>query len=200
MEEKYEQLADSISEKNYGVMDDFLSVSEVNTLAAQLHVRQKAGDFSGAGIGQGAGRQVQTHVRGDQICWLDSSVNTPSETDFTSHIDELIQYFNRTCYLGLQDAEMHYASYPIGSFYKRHLDSFRYDSRRKLSVICYLNSDWQLADGGELVIYGQKNNAEEAIKISPLGGRLVCFEAERLEHEVLPSTRERLSLTGWLRR
>jgi SM-20-related protein len=28
----------------------------------------------------------------------------------------------------------------------------------------------------------------------------VCFLSERFEHEVLPATRERLSIAGWFRR
>jgi SM-20-related protein len=26
----------------------------------------------------------------------------------------------------------------------------------------------------------------------------VCFRSDQIEHEVLPATRERLSLTGWM--
>ncbi|MCB0627245.1 MAG: 2OG-Fe(II) oxygenase, partial [Saprospiraceae bacterium] len=36
-------------------------------------------------------------------------------------------------------------------------------------------------------------------EILPVGGRLVLFRSELLEHEVLPARRERYSLTGWLR-
>ncbi|MCO6705038.1 2OG-Fe(II) oxygenase, partial [Streptomyces sp. CHB9.2] len=36
--------------------------------------------------------------------------------------------------------------------------------------------------------------------VLPLGGSLVCFLSGQLPHEVLPATRERLSLTGWFRR
>jgi SM-20-related protein len=36
------------------------------------------------------------------------------------------------------------------------------------------------------------------VDILPLAGRLVCFRSDQIEHEVLPATRERLSLTGWL--
>jgi SM-20-related protein len=31
----------------------------------------------------------------------------------------------------------------------------------------------------------------------PEAGRLVCFRSDLIEHEVLPATRERYSLTGW---
>jgi Rps23 Pro-64 3,4-dihydroxylase Tpa1-like proline 4-hydroxylase len=34
--------------------------------------------------------------------------------------------------------------YPKGTFYKRHLDTFQNDQRRKLSMVLYLNDkDWR---------------------------------------------------------
>ena len=36
--------------------------------------------------------------------------------------------------------------------------------------------------------------------IVPTGGAFVCFVAEQFEHEVLPSARERLAVSGWFRR
>ncbi|MDQ2656958.1 MAG: 2OG-Fe(II) oxygenase, partial [Bacteroidota bacterium] len=36
------------------------------------------------------------------------------------------------------------------------------------------------------------------LDILPVLGRMVCFRSDQLEHEVLPATRPRLSLTGWL--
>ena len=84
--------------------------------------------------------------------------------------------------------------YPIGSFYKRHLDQFKKDDHRKLSVICYLNENWREDEGGQLRVYFPAETKD----FFPTAGRLVCFRSDLLEHEVLPATRERLSLTGWL--
>jgi SM-20-related protein len=36
--------------------------------------------------------------------------------------------------------------------------------------------------------------------VVPAGGCLVVFLSGEVPHEVLPATRERLSLTGWFRR
>jgi SM-20-related protein len=86
--------------------------------------------------------------------------------------------------------------YPEGTFYKRHLDVFKNDTKRKLSIVCYLNDEnWQPEFGGELVIY----KPEEDIKIYPLKGRVVIFESQILEHEVKPVYRKRFSITGWLK-
>ena len=199
MEEQFERLIDDILEQGYGVLDDFLRPHEVAALANTLRRRRDAGEFKSAGIGQQQ-VTVQTAIRGDEICWLDADTAQPEEQLYLDRIQHLIDYLNRTCYLGLQDAEVHYAVYPAGTFYKRHLDRFRTDSRRKMSVICYLNEHWQETDGGQLVVFkAQPDGSEEARSIVPLGGRLVCFESDRLEHEVRPGHRERMSLTGWLR-
>jgi SM-20-related protein len=61
-------------------------------------------------------------------------------------------------------------------------------------VICYLNENWTEDDGGQLRVYFPDQSKD----FFPIAGRLVCFRSDLLEHEVLPATRERLSLTGWI--
>ncbi|GAA4464644.1 2OG-Fe(II) oxygenase [Nibrella saemangeumensis] len=199
LEERFETLIDGIVEVGYGIADDFLSADEVTALATRLRERRAQGQFRTAGIGNQQ-VTVETRIRGDEIHWLDEADLTLEEAAFVQRVEEFMHYVNRTCFLGLRESEFHYALYPPGTFYKRHLDQFRTDSRRKLSVICYLNQDWQENDGGQLAIYLPQTDGQERTEIIlPKGGRLVCFESGRLEHEVLPATRERLSLTGWLK-
>jgi SM-20-related protein len=106
----------------------------------------------------------------------------------------MVQYINQTLFLSLKDYEVHMTIYPTGSFYKRHLDQFKKDDHRKLSIICYLNTDWKETEGGQLRMHLSKETKD----VFPLAGRLVCFRSDQIEHEVLPATRERLSLTGWM--
>lgn len=196
----FEPIIDGILADGYGMMDNFLTPDEIIALARRLHDRRAMGQFRAAGIGN-QNVVVENAIRGDEILWLDEATATSAELTFLQRIHEFVDYVNQTCYLGLRDYEFHYAVYPTGTFYKRHLDQFRSDSRRKLSVICYLNTDWQETDGGQLALYlpNLDKTGERQITIAPLGGRLVCFESARLEHEVLPATRERLSITGWLK-
>jgi SM-20-related protein len=35
------------------------------------------------------------------------------------------------------------------------------------------------------------------LDISPIGGRLVMFLSDTFYHEVLPTSKDRMSLTGW---
>lgn len=195
----YEPLIDGMLSDGYGIMDNFLSPSEVVALRTCLHNRREAGQFRLAGVGNGQ-VTVATDIRGDEILWLDENTSTADEASFLERIGQFVQYVNQTCYLGLREYEFHYALYPTGTFYKRHLDRFRSDSRRKLSVVCYLNADWQESDGGQLALYlPESNGSERQITVTPVGGRLICFDSGQLEHEVFPATRERLSVTGWLK-
>lgn len=196
---RYESLIDGLLTNGYGIMDNFLSLPEIAALGLCLQKRHAAGEFRSAGVGNQQ-VTVKTTIRGDKIGWLNEATATAAELAFLQRIGLFVQYLNQTCYLGLQDHEFHYALYPTGTSYKRHLDRFRSDSRRKLSVICYLNTNWQEADGGQLTLYlPAAAGPEQPIMVMPVGGRLVCFDSGQLEHEVFPATRERLSLTGWLK-
>ena len=131
---------------------------------------------------------------------MDEAEADEAEKLYFDRINDFVHYLNRTCFLGIQEKEFHYALYPEGTFYKRHLDTFQNDSRRKLSMVCYLNDeDWQADFGGELTIYFKNNNTESEQNIVPKAGRMVIFESQVLEHEVKPVKQPRLSITGWLK-
>ncbi len=105
---------------------------------------------------------------------------------------------NASLFLGLEDFEGHFALYPPGAYYQKHVDRFRDDDARTVSAVLYLNRDWSVEQGGELRMYFPD---ERTLDLPPLAGRLVVFlSGEFPEHEVLPASRERLSLTGWFRR
>ncbi|MBA4849810.1 2OG-Fe(II) oxygenase [Emticicia sp. BO119] len=189
----FESIISQIVERGYGILDGFLSEDEIGKLNESLVSHYQAHEFKQAGISKD--HEVMKNIRGDEILWLERGDANEAETKFLERLEYFMSYVNYTCYLGLRSYEIHYASYPVGTFYKRHLDKFRNDSGRKLSFICYLNQGWQAVNGGELVLY--LPDKEETVL--PLGGRLIVFESDKIEHEVLPANRERRSLTGWLR-
>ena len=153
-----------------------------------------------AAIGNRTNELIAKSIRGDYILWLNEGEAGQAEKIFFQKINDLVLYLNRTCFLGILHKEFHYALYPEGTFYKRHLDTFQNDDRRKLSIVLYLNEqDWQPEYGGELVIYKEENGKEKEIVLYPLPGRMVIFESQVLEHEVKPVKTERLSITGWLK-
>jgi SM-20-related protein len=191
--EKYEHLIQGLVEKEYGILDDFLSDEDIQQLRQDLFKKQEQELFRRAGIGKEEHYQKNKEIRGDKILWLDDKA--PELQPFFKAVNEFIQYLNYTCYAGIRSSEFHYAVYPSGTFYHRHIDTFVNDDSRRFSVILYLNENWKKEDGGILRIYHEN----EEIDILPQWNRLVCFASNKLEHEVLVTARERLSITGWLR-
>lgn len=187
----FETIADGLAEKGYAVVDNFLSPTQVQDVL-NLHLFNET-QLKKAGIGK-ENKQINEGIRGDFIQWIDKAVVPTALKTYTDKLDALRLFLNESLYLSLKDYEVHLALYPAGSFYKRHLDQFKSDDHRKLSVILYLNTDWTEQHGGQLRMY--VNDA--SIDLLPIAGRLVCFRSDLLEHEVLPATRERKSITGWM--
>lgn len=194
MDSVFDVIADELAAHGYAIADQFLSQTEVDTILSLPTFQAGLESFKKAGIGKEQQRQINESIRGDFIHWVDKSAAPAEISSYLAKVDKLMGYLNQTLFLSLKDYEIHMTIYPVGSFYKRHLDQFKKDDHRKLSLICYLNVDWQEENGGQLRIYLPDGHLD----ILPLAGRLVCFRSDQLEHEVLPATRERLSLTGWI--
>lgn len=196
----YEKIIGDLLEYKYSIVEDFFDLQEVAMLRQSLLEKYEEDEFKKAAIGNRVNETIIRSVRGDFILWLNEKEAGPGEAIFFSKINSLIDYLNKTCFLGILQKEFHYALYPQGTFYKRHLDTFQNDDRRKLSLVCYLNDeDWKPENGGELVIYREENGEEKALNIYPFPGRVVIFESQELEHEVKPVKTTRLSITGWLK-
>jgi SM-20-related protein len=160
-----------------------------------FHEMEESDKLKKAGIGSQQDFQVKAEIRGDFIYWLDESRDTKL-APFFGLMDDLTQNLKRYCYLSLSGSEFHIAKYPAGSFYHRHLDQFSERTNRQITVLIYLNKNWEKGDGGELVIY---KDGEE-INVEPIAKRLLVFKSELIEHEVLTTNVPRYSLTGWLLR
>jgi len=95
---------------------------------------------------------------------------------------------------------MHLMRYAAGSKFMRHVDedaSLHEPVRNSISFLIYLTaSDWTEEDGGELRVY--ENGSEEPRRVLPVGGTLVLYDST-MEHEVLPTRRERHLLSGRFR-
>ncbi len=191
----YEKVIDDLLIQQYSVVDTFFSFTEVEALRNILIEKHEEDELKKAAIGNQFNENIIKAIRGDFISWIDEANLQEAEQTFFDRINHFTDYLNRTCFLGIQEHEFHYALYPKGTFYKRHLDTFQNDDSRKLSIVCYLNDeDWQPEFGGELVLY-----KEQDITIYPLKGRVVIFESQIIEHEVKPVEQKRLSITGWLK-
>lgn len=196
----YESIIADILSQKYSIVEDFFSGEDVAILRQSLLKKHEENAFKKAAIGNRFEETIVKSIRGDVILWMDETQADASELLFFNKINSLINYLNRTCFLGILHKEFHYALYPKGTFYKRHIDTFQNDDRRKLSFVCYLNEDgWLPENGGELALYLNDNGKQTEKIIYPFPGRVVIFESQIIEHEVRPVHKERLSITGWLK-
>jgi len=196
MEKDFEALISSFINDQIGIADHFLNDELALELRDDLLDLKENALLTAAGIGNDNKYVQNEKVRGDQILWLDRSNNNEIQDRFLNQMDDFIRYLNLSCYTGITSYEFHYAFYETGRFYKKHLDRFQNNSDRQFSMISYLNENWKEEDGGQLSVI--KDGIET--KISPVLGKTVFFKSDQLEHEVLITNKDRLSVTGWLKR
>ncbi len=153
----------------------------------------KADDFHAAAVGRGVEQQRNRFVRRDLIHWMDE--RNPALAPWRAWTEALRVHLNRRLFLGLFSFESHLAHYRPGDFYRAHVDAFRGEASRVISLVCYLNEHWKGGDGGELVLYTDAG----PVIVQPTYRTVVLFLSEDIPHEVKPAQRDRYSVTGWFR-
>ncbi len=186
-----DHLIRDIKEKGWSFRENILTPHDMSLITSFFEHHR--GEFVPAQVGKGLARQRREDVRGDHTFWIDP-LNPPEEfRKILDMLGEIRTSLNREIFLGAQEYECHLAYYPEGSFYKKHIDRFENDSSRVLSFVFYLHPEWKDGDGGELVLY-----AEKEIAVRPFPGSLIVFLSDGLPHEVKAGTFERRSFTGWM--
>lgn len=190
------RIVDDVAQRGWSQQDIFLPESLTHELALECRKRAAEGELAPASVGRGLLQEVREGIRGDHIQWIEPGQAEPCDR-YLALMDTLRLALNRGLFLGLEDYESHFAMYPPGAFYLKHVDRFRDDDKRMLSAVLYLNDAWLPEHGGHLRMY-----LEDGVEhyVQPTGGCLVVFLSGDIPHEVLPATRDRLSLTGWFRR
>lgn len=196
MEDSFEALIASYIATKVGMVENFIGTSLSKHLTDNILALHQKELLIPAGVGNIQKLQHNQLIRKDIIYWLDRKNNNIYENEFLTQIEAFICYLNESCFAGITGYEFHYSLYEKGAFYRKHLDQFQDNSSRQFSLISYLNLDWKIEDGGELCIY-QENNIQ---KISPTNGKTIFFKSNELVHEVLTTQKQRLSITGWLKR
>jgi len=187
--------ADALRARGWQVVPEFLASDIVGALAAECRALDAAAALIAATTGRGVDRAAST-LRGDRTRWFDDAALSPAQQAYWDAMQGLRESLNRRLLLGMETLEAHYALYPAGTGYARHRDRFRDSDARVLSSVAYLNRDWLADDGGALRLH----LPDGPIDVPPVGGTLVLFLSEEIEHEVLRARRERLSIAGWFRR
>lgn len=180
--------------QGWAELRDFIKPDVAFGIRTEIEQLQEQNGFKQASIGKNELKAIDTTQRGDFISWIDPTSVAPHTRLYLEQIESLKSELNYHFYLGIRDYECHYAHYPPGTFYKKHVDRHKTGSNRRVSTVLYLNPNWQPADGGELLIY---HSDHAPTRIEPLMGTLAIFLSE-LEHEVLATKRDRMSITGWM--
>ncbi|MGJ8647828.1 MAG: 2OG-Fe(II) oxygenase [Marinomonas colpomeniae] len=194
--EPFSQLLIDLQTQGWSIQDDFFS--EGFTQALMDEVENIQNDYmQQAGIGRKHDHQVVLDARRDYIQWIDP--DKAIKIDYLKMMESFRVALNRHLFLGLFDYEAHFARYEEGAFYEKHIDAFKGQSNRILSMVLYLNEDWKDGDGGELIIYDEHNPEIELGRFPPIKGRLAIFLSECFYHEVNVANRTRHSIAGWYR-
>lgn len=191
----FARIAEDISNKGYSINP---SVLPVELGSALLHhvLDMNEDKFDPAGIGRDQQLMLNEFVRSDEICWITGESDAGKA--WLQWTNQMQVYLNRTLFLGLFSFESHFAHYARGDYYKRHLDAFKGEANRVLTLVVYLNPEWGIEDGGELVLFSDEHD-QSGIKVTPLMGTVVVFLSEDFPHEVLAANRDRYSIAGWFR-
>ena len=186
---------DALARSGLAVLPRYIDASLADALREEIHAARVAAGLRRARVGRGKGRRLADAIRGDWIRWLDGS--TEAQRQFLVRLEEIRQEVNLALMLGLFEVEAHFALYPPGAGYQRHVDAFQHDNPRRLSAVLYLNRHWRRAQGGELAIYDKDDR--EVLRILPEAGTLVLFLSQSVPHAVLPTRRWRASIAAWFR-
>lgn len=196
MTKQFESIANDLLDNSFSVSDGLFDPALIEALKHEALTQFQEGEFRKASIGKGLEKQRITELRSDQVKWLDSEKATEAQAAYWTFVSSLRVYLSEFFRIHLERTELHLAVYPKGSFYTKHIDQFQGYGNRVFSIILYLNTHWIKGDGGELRVYDK----ESIIDIEPKGNRLVVFRSDLVEHEVLPTVKPRVSVTGWMRR
>nr|WP_300314769.1 2OG-Fe(II) oxygenase [Halomonas sp.] len=196
--ERINELIDALVEQGWYIGESLLDPQLCLALHQEIEIMHQQQELSQAGIGRGHDFELRRDIRGDAIHWLDRE--SLAQRRYLEAMGALQQSLNAALYLGLFEYEAHFAHYPVGAFYQRHLDSFRGRANRVVSTVGYLNPDWPDDGGGEMVIYDAENPDREVARVIPKAGTFACFLSEQVPHEVLPARQPRSSIAGWFRR
>jgi len=193
--DQFAAIADGVEKQGYVVLPAAVPENLCGSLLNYL-AELEQGEFHPAGVGRGVEAARNPLVRLDHIHWIGEE--HPASEQWLAWAKRLRLYLNERLYLGLFSFESHFSLYREGDYYRRHVDAFKGESNRVLSLVVYLNKNWKPGLGGELRIFCPANNTE-IVRVAPEYGSLVLFLSEEFPHEVLPTQCDRYAVAGWFR-
>ena len=194
----YDEIIHSLNQRGWSISDSVIPMSWHITLLLQGLQWWSDGRFSAGEIGRDANDAPRPEIRGDSICWIEPG-SPQARHPFFGWMARFREELNTRFDMGLRSQEFHFARYGSGKGYKKHIDQHRGTDYRKISIVLYLNQQWNPMNGGELCLYEPYDPEVEIRRVAPMGGRLAVFVSGMMPHAVLPCRETRWSVTGWLR-
>jgi SM-20-related protein len=191
-------IADALAARGWVVLEQATPAAQIGAFRARISALQNQDAMRPAGIGRDKSAKTAPQVRSDTTFWLDSASADACDQALLAWLEHLRSGLNAQLFLGADSVEAHYARYPSGGHYAKHLDRHRDSDARVLSLVLYLNESWQRAWGGQLKLYDAAD--QPLATIEPHGGTLVLFRSEQFPHEVVPAAQPRMSVAAWFRR
>ncbi|MES2801005.1 MAG: 2OG-Fe(II) oxygenase [Bdellovibrionota bacterium] len=185
-----EQLMQKVDSWGWGMAS--LDPHLANLLLERFHEVQTHGLLQSATITTYS--EQAKAIRNDLTYWLEKE-HHPTEQKALEGLDQVLQSLKKYFRISLTHLECHFAFYPPGHFYKKHIDQTKDNNKRFFSFVIYLNPDWKITDGGKLVGYSEERKLFE---VMPLFGEMIIFRSD-IPHEVETSFSERRSIAGWFR-
>ena len=192
--EVLEKLCTDLYQQGYSLCKQSAPAQLCQALLVRLQTLQKQQLFNDAKVGRNQNILGDKSIRSDKIFWMEGKQE--QESEYFKWLDSIRLALNEQFYLGLNAFESHFSIYQPGDFYERHVDAFKGQSNRKVSLVLYLNDDWQACDGGEIQLYPPN---QSALTLMPQMASFVIFMSEEIPHEVLIANKERYSIATWFR-
>jgi SM-20-related protein len=192
-------IIDDLSSKGWSWQPDYLPESLFLALRAEVLAIHSEDDLAPAGIGRETAFQLDRTIRRSRIAWMDGS--TPAQASFLHWAEQLRESLNRSLMIGMFEFEACFAVYRPGEFYDRHLDSFEGARNRVVSLVVYLNEDWQAENGGALLVWpeGADEDVLPAARVLPECAGVVFMLSETVPHAVEVTNALRFGIAAWWR-
>ncbi len=191
-------IADGLSTRGWVALEHAIPAAQITHFRTRLCALHTQGALQQAGIGREKSANIAPQVRGDTTFWLDVASADATDHALLGWLEALRTQLNAQLFLGLDHVEAHYALYPPGGHYAKHVDRHRDSDARVLSFVLYLNETWRSEWGGQLKLYDHEGEA--LATIAPVAGTVVLFRSEQFPHEVIAAAQTRMSVAAWFRR
>ncbi len=209
----------TLDKDGFVVIPNFISEDFTTAIRDEIYELRSKDHFKVARIGQDSTNTLNTEIRVAETCFIDNSrtdrdtILPPSKArrDLTQSLDNLRHDLATNLHCSLESSlnELLYVYYPTGGFYRRHRDAIpgSASTLRTYSLLLYLNKDWEPSHGGCLRMHmdGGGDSLPDDVQpnfldVEPKAGTLVLFKSDKVPHEVLDTSKERMAVVGWYNR